>query len=980
MLKETATPPSSEREGQSFMPGRPFRHPLLRLNRGWQGANALVPVDICYAVLDLFGWTVSLMVVVSVVLGYAEYALGIARLAAGWYVLPAASALLAFGATIFRGLPFPVRFAMIALTLLVNFAGNLLMVGVSPSMPFNALVVIGGLGFFYGRRAGWIGLGVYAGMLLASAWCWTHGQLPLATAPGGFPFDFRTPLLWIQVLPIMALFMIALLSVMGLVLRRLRVSLNEANASLQLLATEKAKVQQRSAELLYQTGLLRASEQKFRAVFETANDAIFLLDERALLTCNKRTEDFFDYSREEIVGKSAVEFSPALQPDGLDSEVSAREKIGAAYAGTPQSFEWRFLRRDGTPIDAEVNLSRVELEESVCLAAVVRDVTQRKKAEVALRESEAFRKRVFESSRTPIVVMDAVTLQFVDCNMAAVNIFHLPSREETLGKTPLDISAPVQNDGTASQEKARFYVGKALAEGSVVFEWLGRRPDGEVWAAEVHLMSFESDQRRLLQFTLQDISEKTRAERELRESEARYRGIFENAFESIFQIGLDNRFHSINPSMARAFGYASPGEMMAEVKSTGELYAEPGDRGRLLQLLTQSGRVENLELKLHRRGGQILWALVNARSVKDAAGRTLYYEGSGLDVTEQKRIAELQLEKARAEAANRAKGVFLANISHEIRTPLNAILGFAQLMGRDEALSAAQRDRLRVIGRSGGHLLAIISDLLNMSKIEAKRMTLEPSLFDLPTLARDLQSMFAASAAAKALRFSVETPEDLPGRVLGDEGKLRQILINLLGNAIKFTSRGVVVLRIRSAPMPTDGLRLVAEVEDSGPGIDAAELDRLFQPFEQAALGRKSGTGTGLGLAISREFARLMGGEITVSSEVGRGSVFRVEVPLGLAAPGSSEAGAKPDFQPGTMAGTEVSAPMAHESVAGEPAALPIELNRSLRKAALELDMGLVRALIGQVQGIDADFAHKLGAQAANFDYDRLVSLLPPLP
>jgi hypothetical protein len=240
--------------------------------------------------------------------------------------------------------------------------------------------------------------------------------------------------------------------------------------------------------------------------------------------------------------------------------------------------------------------------------------------------------------------------------------------------------------------------------------------------------------------------------------------------------------------------------------------------------------------------------------------------------------------------------------------------------------------------------------------------------------------MFAAGAAAKALRFSVETAGDLPSGVLGDEGKLRQILINLLGNAIKFTSHGAVILRIRSALMPVSGWLLIAEVEDSGPGIDAADLGRLFQPFEQAALGRKSGSGTGLGLAISREFARLMGGDITVSSQAGRGSVFRVEVPLGVAPPGGAGAAAKPVFQPGTMAVTGAGGPAAHETAIVAPVALPAELNRSLRKAALELDMGRVRELIGRVQGIDADFARRLGAHAATFDYDRLVSLLPPLP
>jgi PAS domain S-box-containing protein len=392
---------------------------------------------------------------------------------------------------------------------------------------------------------------------------------------------------------------------------------------------------------------------------------------------------------------------------------------------------------------------------------------------------------------------------------------------------------------------------------------------GLVWGGYLWRVTAIKQRNRWLE---QQVAERTQ---KLQESETRFRGLSEATFEGIV-IHDRGQILEVNQSSLDMFGYTRPQLLALPLSDLATPEVWPDIRRRI-----ETGSTDIYQSIGRRQDGstfplEILPKHIpyQGRSVRVAAVR---------DITRQKEAEEtLRRAKNAAEVANQAKSAFLANMSHELRTPLNAIMGFSELVARSPEISAKHQENLRIIRRSGEHLLNLVNQVLDLSKIEAGRMTRNEVDFDLLALLDDVENMFLFKAESKNLQLIVVRDTLNLRYVRTDEIKLRQVLINLLNNALKFTEEGGVSLRIKHTPViGPDGapaVKLHFEVEDSGPGLTSAEIDHLFEPFTQTETGQGVQEGTGLGLAISKRFVELMGGEIWIESRVGYGATFKFTI------------------------------------------------------------------------------------------------------
>ncbi len=404
---------------------------------------------------------------------------------------------------------------------------------------------------------------------------------------------------------------------------------------------------------------------------------------------------------------------------------------------------------------------------------------------------------------------------------------------------------------------------------------------------------------RLLNFVAEQTAvavERRQAEAALALAEKRYRSIFENAVEGLYLTTPEGRFVSANPALARMLGYDNVAELLTAVNDVGrQLYVKSSRRADFFRLIQERDEVSDFESEVFRRDGSTLWIAESVRVVRNRQGTIDHFEGVAIDITARREAARaLQVAKEAADAASRAKSYFLASVSHELRTPLNGILGYTQILRRDTTLGDKQREGVRVIHESADHLLALINDVLDFSKIEAGRIELHPAEFDLPEFTAGVERAFAPRAKEKSILFETAVATDLPRWVQGDEQRLRQIVFNLVGNAVKFTKAGGVVFSVqpvagaaspRSATPDAPTATVRFSVSDTGPGIAPEDLTKLFEPFTQ--VGNKAGaaaTGTGLGLAISRSLVERMGGKLMVESRPGWGSRFWFDLTLPVAA------------------------------------------------------------------------------------------------
>ncbi|WP_432695653.1 AAA family ATPase [Marinobacterium sp. YM272] len=366
----------------------------------------------------------------------------------------------------------------------------------------------------------------------------------------------------------------------------------------------------------------------------------------------------------------------------------------------------------------------------------------------------------------------------------------------------------------------------------------------------------------------------------LEQSEREYRSLFENASEGIFRIDQDGRFVSANPALVNLLGYSSADQLLDTAPDlVHDCFINPSDGQRFLEQLNSGNPVQNFETHWQSFDGHEVYVSISANRILDKHASSPSYEGSLTDISERKAKEQAVLARQKAEAANEAKTQFLATMSHEIRTPMNGILGMAQLLKRTE-LSAKQSMQVSSILSSGQSLLSILNDVLDFTKIETGQVSFEEADFDLRQLLEQVHLLMTPSATQKGIDLISRIADDLPARARGDSRALNQILMNLVTNAIKFTSEGYVIIKAYSLSTSDEGYRIRFEVEDSGIGIPPEAHEHIFQHFSQAdsSITRRFG-GTGLGLSICKKLAEQQEGRIGFQSTPGKGSLFWIELP-----------------------------------------------------------------------------------------------------
>ncbi len=660
---------------------------------------------------------------------------------------------------------------------------------------------------------------------------------------------------------------------------------------------------------------LLEAQRRMADIIEFLPLPMMAIDRQGTITIwNRAMQDYSGWASVEMIGKNnhehALPFYGERRRILIDLVFADEEEFATKYQ--------HVLREDGI-LSAEAFCPNVgengvtligyasELRnpqgEVIGAIECVRDMTDIRRTEAELREAQRRMADIIDFLPLPTFVIDREGI------VTAWN----RAMEEGSGLKAADML------GKGDHEYALAYYGERrpimidlvfAAEEELRTKYSHVKREGDVLVAEAYCPSWGKEGATMVGFatalrdaqgqviaaieSCRDVTEIRKTEKELKEAQRQLADIIDFLPLPTFVIDRDGKVAAWNRAMQEYTGWAS-----ADMIGKGDYeYALPfyGERRPLLiDFVAASNEELAAKYKNVRREGDIVSAeafapklgkegmvLLNfAIALRNSAGEVVGAIESLRDITDIRRT-EAQLEKAReaAVAASRAKSIFLANMSHEIRTPMNAILGFSQLMLGESGISEQQRQRLGTINRSGEHLLALINDILEMAKIEAGRITLNPVTFDLHAILDDMGMLFRQRTDAKRLQLWIERLGDVPRFVHADEGKIRQVLINLLGNAVKFTKEGGIMLRTKGLNSGPAEALVTFEVEDTGMGIAPEEMGKLFSQFEQTETGRNTAGGTGLGLAISREYVRLMGGDMTVTSEVGKGSTFFFTLPL----------------------------------------------------------------------------------------------------
>lgn len=642
---------------------------------------------------------------------------------------------------------------------------------------------------------------------------------------------------------------------------------------------------------------LRASEERFRVIFEQAAVGIAHVDlQGKILCCNHQFEKIIGYSEEQL---AEITMEEITHPDDQAADQSSFKKLLTGESSS-YSLEKRYLRSNDKPVWVHVSRSMVrnqDGEPAYCIA-VIKDIEARKQAEEALRGSEAKLQTILENLHQGLIVSD-MEGNLLHWNRAALEMHDFASLYECCRQlaefsNEFDFS---YLDGTIlSPEQwplTRILAGEHLDNLELQ---LRRHKTGwqRVFSYGGTLVYDSAGQPLMAVVTVMDITERKRSEEELRLSEERLKRAQAIGHLGSWELDLTSNRLIWSDEVYRILGL-HPQEFEGNYENFLEA-VHPNDRAAVDAAYTDSvvngSDYYEIEHRVVRRStGEVRIVHERCEHIRDKSGRLLRSYGMVHDITERKKIEDdLRLAKDAAEAATRAKSQFLANMSHELRTPMTGVLGMLELaMGGD--LSSIQREQLAAVNKSAEALLRILNDILDFSRIEAGMLTFVEEPFQLSTCIQDVLEFFTLEARNKGLQLIHEVAPDIPELILGDESRIRQVLVNLLANALKFTERGKLTLQITCGELDEKGRRkIIFNISDTGIGISLQQQETLFQPFSQADLSHsRRYQGTGLGLAISKKIVEHLEGNISLISEPEKGSSFFITIPCRELSPRKKE-------------------------------------------------------------------------------------------
>ena len=655
---------------------------------------------------------------------------------------------------------------------------------------------------------------------------------------------------------------------------------------------------------------LKESEKNFRLLFENSPLGIFITNlDGVILEANKSLLKILNSPSLEATKQiNILKFKPLIDNGFTDIFLKCVQTGEIIHDEKLYKSKWdksSFVTFHLFPfIDKNGKVEKIY--------TVMENITERKEAEKELKESEAYNKTLFHSSNIPLIVMDSKTYKYTDCNNAAIKIYGFKNREEILGKTPLDVSTPIQYNGEQSSVLALEKINEAIKNDSTFFEWKHQKPNGEIWDGEVHLMKLKYKNKEILQFSLLDITERKKTEQKLKQqneeyaalneefqvqneelrnaieraekSEQQFTAVFEQAPLSIQIFNAEGLTLNVNKAWENLW-QGSKEQVLNNYNILNDTYAESigwlkyirkafkGEIVNLPDLEYDPTQTEHLGRK------RILRCLAFPIKQNNVLNKVVLFHQ---DVTEIKKYElALIIAKEKAEESDHLKTEFINNMSHEIRTPMNGILGFSEFLSSPDLTEEKRKYYINIIQNSGAQLLRIIDDILEISKLGTKQVKLKHEKVCLNDLLLELFSIFDIKAKEnKTPLFFKKGLSDEDSTIFTDKTKLNKVLSNLLENSLKFTNSGFIEFGYSIIETQSTTPQLEIYIKDTGIGINPQKQKMIFERFsqEEKGLTRNIG-GLGLGLSIAKENTELLGGEITVISKKGKGAIFYVRIP-----------------------------------------------------------------------------------------------------